>query len=310
MPSSLTRREFVSGAVAAGACMARPAAAGSAFVSLNGSLVNKPGQPLPWPDFVKLAGRLGYGGVDVAFGAAQKDGVDATRALLAEAKVRPTITSLPLQFAQPDEAKFQEALKSLDEQAKFCAAIGLTRMMAVLSPGSPVPREERHAFIKARLTPIAEILAKSNISLGLEFLGPLQFRMKAPHAYIWTLNDTVALAKEVGPNIGVVLDIWHWHHSKGTTGDIVAAGKSRILHIHASDAKQQPPEEVRDNQRLMPGEGIIDALGFFRALATIGYDGGVSPEPLGRVPPEMSPEEGARLGLETTLAVMKKAGLS
>ena len=36
---------------------------------------------------------------------------------------------------------------------------------------------------------------------------------------------------------------------------------------------------------------------------------GVSPEPLGRVPADMSPEEGARLGLETTLAMMKKAGM-
>jgi sugar phosphate isomerase/epimerase len=313
MRTSLTRREFVSSAACATALLAfaKPATGASAmFVSLNGSLVNKPGQPLAWPDFVKLAGKLGYGGVDVNLAAARKDGVDATRALLAEARVKPTIANLPFQLAAPDETAFQEGLTGLDEQAKFCAAIGVNRMMAVLSPGSPVPKEERHAFMKARLTPIAEILAKSNVRLGLEFLGPLMFRMKSPHAYVWTLTDTVALAKEIGPNIGVVLDIWHWHHSKGTSDDILAAGRSRILHIHVSDAREQPPEEVRDNQRLMPGEGVIDAVGFFRALSKIGYEGGVSPEPLGRVPPEMSPEDGARLGLETTLAVMKRAGVS
>jgi sugar phosphate isomerase/epimerase len=60
----------------------------------------------------------------------------------------------------------------------------------------------------------------------------------------------------------------------------------------------------------MPGEGIIDATGFFQALKKIGYEGGISPEPLGRVPAEMSPEDGARLGLETTLAVLKKAGIT
>ena len=49
-------------------------------------------------------------------------------------------------------------------------------------------------------------------------------------------------------------------------------------------------------------------MGFFQALKKVGYVDAVSPEPLGRVPAEMSPEEGARLGLETTLAVMKKAG--
>ncbi len=70
------------------------------------------------------------------------------------------------------------------------------------------------------------------------------------------------------------------------------------------------PEAVRDNMRLMPGEGIIDLVGFFRAVKTIGYTGGVSPEPLGRVPADMSAEDAARLGLETTLAVMKKAGVA
>jgi sugar phosphate isomerase/epimerase len=312
---TLNRREFLERAALTAAMLAavRPAAAaGGMYVSLNGTLVNKPNQPLPWPDFVRLAGKVGYGGVDVNLGAARKDGVDATRALLAEAKVKPAIANLPVQFAAADEAVFQEGLKGLDEQAKFAAAIGLERMMAVLSPGSPVPKAERHTFIKQRLAPVAEVLAKSNIRLGLEFLGVLQFRTppRSAHEYIFTLPDTVALAKELGPNIGVVLDIWHWHHSGGTLADILATPSSRIVHIHISDAKAQPPEDVRDNGRLMPGEGIIDGTGFFQALKKIGYEGGISPEPLGRVPAEMSPEDGARLGLDTTLAVLKKAGIT
>jgi sugar phosphate isomerase/epimerase len=311
----LTRRDFLRQAAcgAALAGVARPArAAAGMYISLNGSLVNKPGQPLPWHDFVRLAGKLGYGGVDVNLGAARKDGVEATRALLAGAKVQPGIAGLPLQFAAPDEAVFQQGLESLEESARFAAAIGLTRMMAVLSPGSPVPKAERHAFVKARLAPVAAILARANVRLGLEFLGPLHFRTPSernPHQYIWTLRDTVALATEIGSNIGVVLDIWHWHHSGGTVDDILAAGKPRIVHIHVSDAKAQPAEEVRDNQRLMPGEGVIDQIGFFRALKTIGYEDAVSPEPIGRVPADMPPEEGARLGLDTTRAVMKKAGI-
>jgi sugar phosphate isomerase/epimerase len=313
MAAVVTRREFLGRTALAGAAVAglRPVRAqGGMYVSLNGSLVNKPGQPLPWPDFVRLAGRVGYGGVDVSLGPARKDGVEATRALLADARVKPGITNLPVQFAAPDEAAFRASLEALDEQARFCAAIGLNRMMAVLSPGSPVPRDERHAFIKARLTPVAEILARSNVRLGLEFLGPLMFRTRSPHTYIYTLPETVALAREIGPNIGVTLDIWHWHHSGGTAADILAAGKDRIVHVHVSDARAQPPEDVRDNERLMPGEGIIDSVGFFQALHKVGYEDAVSPEPIGRVPPGMSAEEGARLGLETTRAVMKKAGLS
>jgi sugar phosphate isomerase/epimerase len=278
------------------------------YVSLNSSLIQQ--KPLPWPDFVRLAGKLGYGGVDVSLGPARTAGVEATRALLAEARVKPAVTNLPMQFAAPDEAAFQEGLKQLDDSAKFAAAIGLGRMMAVMSPSSQSPKDERRKFVKDRVAAIADVLQRSNIRLGLEFLGPLYFRTRAPYPFIWTLNETVALAQECGPNIGVVLDAWHWHHSGGTTADIIAAGKSRIVHVHVSDAKPQPPEEVRDNQRFMPGEGVIDLVGFFEALRKIGYEDGVSPEPLGRVPTDMTAEEGARLGLETTLAVMKKAGVS
>ena len=79
--------------------------------------------------------------------------------------------------------------------------------------------------------------------------------------------------------------------------------------MHISDAKPAPAEEVRDNQRFMPGEGSIDLVGFLQAPKKVGYADGVSPEPLGRVAPEMSAEEAAKLGLETTTAVMKKAGV-
>jgi sugar phosphate isomerase/epimerase len=310
MQRDLSRRAFLERAACAGALLAvaRPAsAADGMYVSLNGSLTRQ----MPWPDFARLAGKLGYGGVDVNFNAAKTDGVEATRALLKELNLKPAIANLPMQFATPDEAAFQNGLKQLEENAQFASAIGLERMMAVLSPASPVPKEERYKFVKDRVTAIAAVLERSKIRLGLEFLGPVYFRSneKSPHTFIYTLPETVALATACGSNIGVVLDAWHWHHSGGTTAEIVAAGKSRIVHVHVSDAKPAPPEDVRDNQRHMPGEGVIDLVGFFQALKKIGYVDGVSPEPLGRVPAEMPAEEGARLGLETTLAVMKKAGV-
>jgi len=45
-------------------------------------------------------------------------------------------------------------------------------------------------------------------------------------------------------------------------------------------------------------------------LKHIGYTDGVSPEPLGRIPAAMPAEDAARLALETTLAVMRKAGVA
>jgi sugar phosphate isomerase/epimerase len=79
--------------------------------------------------------------------------------------------------------------------------------------------------------------------------------------------------------------------------------------VHLSDAAKMPPEEVRGSARLLAGEGVIDLVGIFKTLKTVGWEGSVSPEPLGRIPKEMSAEDGARLGLESAQAIMRKAGI-
>jgi sugar phosphate isomerase/epimerase len=320
MRSYLTRRDFLERTLCAGALAAfsKPGQAaqqptGGMFVSLNGALTPKVGGV----DKVRLAAKLGFGGVDWDLGPAKTAGLDATKALFAELKIRPTITNLPMARPLPfggETAAFQEGLKTLADDAAFIAAVGCKKMMVVLSATAPTAKDEYRKLVVERMSAVSEALQKVNLRLGMEFLGPLYMRQgpgregQPRTPFIWTLPETVALAKDCGPNIGAVLDVWHWHHSGGTVPEILAAG-DRIVHVHISDAKPAPPEDVRDNQRFMPGEGSIDLVAFLQALKKVGYADGVSPEPLGRIPPEMSAEEGAKLGLETTMAVMKKAGV-
>lgn len=109
--------------------------------------------------------------------------------------------------------------------------------------------------------------------------------------------------------MGILLDSWHWHHAGSTVDDILTAGKSRVVHVQVADASKLPPEEIKDSERLMPGEGIIDWRAFFGALKKINYTDAVSPEVFGRGLKAMEPEDGARLGLTTTTEVMRKAGV-
>jgi sugar phosphate isomerase/epimerase len=319
MRSTLTRRDFLERAVYVGACAALApvplsAQQGGMFVSLNGALTPK----VSGIDKVRLAAKLGFGGVDWDLGPAKTAGLDATKALFTELKVKPTIANLPMARPLPfggDAPAFQEGLKALADDAAFISGIGCRKLMVVLPATAPVSKEEYRKTVVERVSVISEVLQKANLRLGMEFLGPLYMRQgpgrdgQPRTPFIWTLPETAALAKDCGPNIGAVLDVWHWHHSGGTIAEILAAG-DRIVHVHISDAKPAPPEDVRDNQRFMPGEGSIDLIAFLQALKKVGYADAVSPEPLGRIPPEMSAEEGAKLGLDTTLAVMKKAGVA
>ncbi|HWF48213.1 MAG TPA: sugar phosphate isomerase/epimerase family protein [Bryobacteraceae bacterium] len=288
----------------------------SMFISLNGSLVGsvpgpngRPISAVGWPEFARLAAKVGYGGVDLNLKAAMADGEQATRTLLTGLKIKPGVSGFPAPVFGPDEAAFQEGLAQLPDAAKFVAAIGCPRMMVVLPPASKTPKAELRKIYKDRLVAVSEVLLRSKVRLGMEFLGPKYMHTRLPYEFIWRMDEALDFAKECGSNIGLTLDAWHWYHAGATIDDILNAGKSRIVTVHVSDAKKEAPEDVRDNQRLLPGEGVINLIGFFQALQKIGYVDAVSPEPLGRIPPGTSPEEGARMGLDSTHAVMEKAGV-
>jgi sugar phosphate isomerase/epimerase len=262
---------------------------------------------VPWPEFARLAARVGFPGVDVSTSGVIKEGLEATRVLLEQLKVTPAVAGLPVEFRK-DDATFRSDLAKLEEAAQLVAAVGCPRMNTYIMPSSDRPKAEQRKIYKERLGAAANILARSHVRLGLEFLGPLHLRKMFPYEFIWRMDEMLEFAKECGPTVGLELDSWHWHHAGATVKDIIAAGKGNIVNVQVNDSPQLPPDQIRDDERLMPGEGVIDLVAFFGALKEIGYDEGVSPEVFGRGLKNLPPEEGARLGLETTRAVMRKAG--
>jgi sugar phosphate isomerase/epimerase len=276
------------------------------FLSLNSTLVTGRVQ---WPEFARLAAQAGFRGVDVKLDPAMSAGVAATRRLLDDLKIRPAIIDLPVEFRK-DDAAFRASLPKLEEAAPFAAAIGCPRMITWLMSSSPTPKDELRRVYKKRFTETADILARSHVRLGLEFLGPLHLRTANPHEFIWRMNEMLEFTKECGSNIGLLLDAWHWHHAGATPADIVAAGKDRIVHVHFDDSPDLPPEKIRDNERLMPGEGVINLVGFLQALKKIGYEDALSVEVFGRGLKDMAPEDAARLGLRTAREVLRKADVA
>ncbi len=276
------------------------------YLSLNPMLV---AGRAPWPEFARLAAKVGYPGVDVNLSAAMKQGLPATRALFEELKIRPGAIDLPVEFRKDDTA-FRRDLARRGDAASFSAAIGCPRMVTWIMPSSKTPKAELRALYLKRFRACADVLARSHVRLGLEFLGPLHLRKMEPYEFIWHMDEMLAFARECGSNVGLLLDVWHWHHAGATTGDIINAGRDGIVHVHLNDAPKLPPEQIRDDERLMPGDGVINLVGFFRALQEIGYQDAVSVEVFGRFLKEMTPEEDARRGLESARAVMRKAGVA
>jgi len=111
----LNRRQFLERTTAAGMLVVagryQPTPSPAMYVSLNSSLTRQ----MPWPDFVRLASKLGYGGVDVNFNAAKADGAEATRSLLTSLRLRAAVCNLPVPYASTDEPAYQDAMKQLEK---------------------------------------------------------------------------------------------------------------------------------------------------------------------------------------------------
>lgn len=275
------------------------------FISLHSTIVTG---RVSWPDLAELASQCGYSGVDVYLQGAMSAGVVATKDLLARLRLQASSNFFQVEFRKSDR-EFEETLPLLEPAAKFIAEMGCPRMATWVPASSDLSKAEQRAIYLRRFRQCAEILNRHHIRLGLEFLGPLHLRKARPYEFIWQMNEMLEFAHDCGPNFGLLLDSWHWHHSGATVEDIVSAGRQRIVHVHINDAAKQAPEEVRDNERLLPGEGVIDLDGFLKALQKIGYRDALSVEVFGRGLKDMAPDAAARLALASTQTVMRKAGV-
>jgi len=227
----------------------------------------------------------GFGGVE--FSPSQiadlisAEGAEAARARFTDAGIKPAGWGLPVEWRGTEE-KWQEGLVELPRLAQAAAAVGETRVSTWVMPCSDErPFEENYKFHVARFAPIAQILADSGVSLGLEFIGPKTLWVSQKHAFIHTLPEMLALGRDIGPNVGLLLDCWHWYTSRGTVDDLKALTPAQVVYVHVNDAPAGIAiDEQKDNTRALPGAtGVIDIAGFLQALQGIGYDGPVVPEP-------------------------------
>lgn len=275
------------------------------ILSLNPVILNG---RAPWPEMADIAARAGFPGVEVPVVKALESTPQETVARLKQLKLRPGAIGLPTEIRK-DDATFQKDLALLDKAASFAAAIGCPRMATWIPSSADLPKPEQRKLMQSRIKAVCDVLARSHVRLGLEFLGPLHIRKAKPHEFIWKMPEMLEFARECGSNCGLLLDSWHWHHAGATPADIVKAGKDAIVHVHLADAPNLPPEQIKDNERLLPGEGVVDWAGFFGALKKIGYRDALSPEVFGRGLKDMPVDEAAKLVRTTTSTLLAKHGI-
>jgi len=256
--------------------------------------------------FIELAGRYGFQTVDLyGFGILERHGAEGARALFAKHGVELSAVGLPVEWRTTDEA-FLEDLPKLHQTARNALALGCTACCTYILPSTDLPAARFMAQAVRRLRLCAQVLGAYGIRFGLEYVGPHHLRTRWANPYIWTQQETLELIDAIGePNVGLMLDSYHWYTNEMSADDIARLKPHQIVHVHLNDARDVPVGEALDNDRLLPGEGVIDLGAFLRALASTGYTGAVTQEVLTQAPPTDAAEsllERSKAGFAKALA--------
>lgn len=105
-------------------------------------------------------------------------------------------------------------------------------------------------------------LETSQLTLGIEPVNRFESH------FINTVSDALRFIDEIGlPNVKVHLDTFHMIREENDITQAVLNAGSKLGYVHACE-----------NQRGIPGTGLVPWKDFFRALRRVGYDGCVTIE--------------------------------
>jgi sugar phosphate isomerase/epimerase len=174
---------------------------------------------------------------------------------------------------------------------------GLLRVDPTFEPTLRASWANVFRFHESRLARIAEILAAHGIRLGLEVIGvessrtglgvPFIRRMGDPdfRSLIRCVNGRLPRASRRRPRaVGVLLDAFHLHAAGERAEDVTRGDIRDVVWVHVADLPAGfagDRRAIRDGDRGLPGEnGAVDLPGLLELLASRGYDGPVTAEPM------------------------------
>jgi sugar phosphate isomerase/epimerase len=290
--AGMNRRDFVGGSVALAGLAAVPGALAAAPVTRKMRIALVPGSVgvvvKSQAELNTLAHRHRFEAVEprgeelAAMSAAQTAEVKAD---LAAKALTWAAAGLSVDFRK-DDATFRDGLAKLPALAAGLQRAGVTRVCTWLSPSHKVlTYRANFAQHVTRLRAVARVLGDHGLRLGLEYVGTQHALVGGRYPFVHTLAEARELIAEIAePSVGLVLDSWHWWTAGDTVADLLALKNAEVVSADLNDAPAGIAKaQQKDGERELPlATGVIDVAAFLNAIATIGYDGPIRPEPFNK----------------------------
>jgi 2-keto-myo-inositol isomerase len=254
-------------------------------IYLNGATL----MTTPTDRVVAIARELGYAGIEAR---AERLLSDAAEVRATAHLVRPsevlTLNGVALTVRADGRMDRRLIEDDLRPRLQICDDLGSPYLLAI-PPRAP-SLETRRAIPGTRdaLELACERADARGIRIAFEFLGFADCPINTPAIAAETVDGLEGL--------DLVLDSCHWHASGSQPLD--AYPVSRLALVHLNDAPDKPPREIEDEDRVLPGEGVIKLADLMRELTTRGYPGPWSLETFNHAYWKEDAEAVARRGLE------------
>lgn len=220
-------------------------------------------------ELLEIARAAGFDGVEV-----RAERLLGATAELAEARsrVRPgevwSLNGLQLQLDTDGSFDRARASVELDPRLEIAATLGASFLLVVPPRTSGADVDRSIAAMREGLTFVTGAANAAHVRVAFEFLGFGDCPINTPALAARVLDGI--------DEVGIVLDSCHWHASGG--GPLDDLDVARIVMVHLNDAPSKEPRLIEDDDRVMPGDGVIRLRALIDSLSAGGYRGPFSLE--------------------------------
>ncbi|MSU26942.1 MAG: sugar phosphate isomerase/epimerase [Pedosphaera sp.] len=255
---------------------------------------------------IELAHRHGFDSVEARADELARLSADELLRLLDDMRakrLRFGLAGMPIDLRR-DAQRFADGMRQLPGFAQVLQRCGVTRLGSSIVPfHDELSYAENFQQHVERIGAVARVLGDHGVRFGLEYCATPTLRRGKRHEFIHSLPQVCELIAAIGaPNLGLVLDSWHWWMSGSSAEELASLRKDEVVGVDLNDAPVAVPQvELLDRQRELPGAtGVIDLAQFLGTLQRLGYDGPVRAEPFEftgwqRKPAEVAIEAGLAL---------------
>jgi 2-keto-myo-inositol isomerase len=258
---------------------------------------------------IAVAGKAGFDFVEIwaakLIGYLDRGGLPALRRDLRRAEVTPATLNSVERITFNDPSGHIRMLEEFQRLCRVAEAIGCETILVVPSPR---PKRVSDGAIEREsvrvLRELSRMAKPHGVRLAYEFLGFADCTVNS-------LAQCAAIVEKVArPNVGLVLDTFHFFAGGSTLASIRAVDPRHIFMVHLNDVERAPRRKMHDALRLYPGKGIIPLRGILRELRGIGYTGQMSVEIFRPQYWSRSPLQVAREARAASLPLLREAGFA